>query len=45
MLQELLKELKQALNDHDEKAAKAIIKTLNRAGMDNYTIKILLQDI
>lgn len=44
MLNELLKELKKAIQDHNIKEQKEIVKTLNRAGMDTATITILLME-
>lgn len=45
MLNDLLKELKKAIQAHNKKAQKEIIKTLNRAGMDTATIIILLKEV
>lgn len=45
MLTELLQDLKKALQDGNKKEADKIIKGLNRLGMDNYTIRILLKEV
>ena len=45
MLNELLQELKKAILNNDIRAQKALIKELNRVGMDLDTIKILLREI
>ena len=45
MLNELLQELKKAILNNDIKGQKALIKELNRAGMDTQTIFILLMEI
>lgn len=45
MLNDLLKDLKKAILDHNTKAQKDILKTLNRAGMDAATIIILLREV
>lgn len=45
MINELLKELKKAIEDHNIKTQKEIIKTLNHAGMDASTIIILLREV
>ena len=45
MLNDLLQDLKKAILKNDIRAQKALIKTLNRAGMDTQTIFILLKEI
>lgn len=45
MLNELLQELKKAILKNNIRAQKALIKELNRAGMDTQTIYILLKEI
>ena len=45
MLNELLQDLKKAILKNDTRAQKALIKELNRAGMDTQTIYILLKEI
>ena len=45
MLTELLQELKAAIKANDAKEVNRIVKALNRLGMDNYTIKVLLKEI
>jgi arginine repressor len=45
MIDELLKELKRAIQDHNIKTQKEIVKILNRAGMDTTTIIILLREV
>ena len=45
MLNELLQDLKKALQDGNKKEADRIVKALNRLGMDNYTIKVLLKEV
>ena len=45
MLNELLQDLKKALQDGDKKEVNRIVKALNQLGMDNITIKILLKEI
>ena len=45
MLNDLLKELKKAIQEHNTKTQKDILKTLNRAGMDPATIIILLREV
>lgn len=45
MLNDLLQELKKALQNGDEKEVKRLVKALNQLGMDNTTIKILLKEI
>ena len=45
MLNELLQDLKKALQDGDKKEVNRIVKALNQLGMDNMTIKILLKEI
>lgn len=45
MLFDLLKELKKAIQDHNQKTQKEIIKTLNSAGMDPATIILLLREV
>ena len=45
MLNELLQDLKKAILKNDIRAQKALIKELNRAGMDTQTIYILLKEI
>lgn len=45
MLNDLLQDLKKAILNNDIRAQKALIKELNRVGMDIATIKILLREI
>lgn len=45
MLNDLLQELKKALQDGNEKEVKRLVKALNQLGMDNYTIKVLLREV
>jgi hypothetical protein len=45
MLNELLQDLKKAILKNNIRAQKALIKELNRAGMDTQTIFILLKEI
>ncbi len=45
MLNDLLQELKKAILNNDTRAQKALVKELNRVGMDATTIKILLKEI
>lgn len=45
MLNDLLKDLKKAILDHNTQAQKEILRTLNSAGMDPATIIILLKEI
>ena len=45
MLNELLQDLKKAILKNDIRAQKALIKTLNRAGMDAATIALLLKEV
>ena len=45
MLNDLLQELKKAILKNDIRAQKALIKELNRVGMDAATIFILLKEI
>lgn len=43
MLNEILKQLKEAINKNDRKKIQACKRVLNRNGMDDYTIQLLLQ--
>lgn len=45
MLNELLEELKEAIEINDVKTQKRIVNMLNKLGMDNFTIKTLLKEI
>ena len=45
MLEELLRELKRAKEEGDTKTANRIERGLNRLGMDNTTINILLKEV
>lgn len=45
MLNDLLQELKKAILTNNTRAQKALVKELNRVGMDMATIKILLKEI
>jgi hypothetical protein len=45
MLNDLLQELKKAILNNNTRAQKALVKELNRVGMDAATIKILLKEI
>lgn len=45
MLNDLLQELKKALQNGDKKEVNRIVRALNQLGMDNTTIKILLKEI
>ena len=45
MLNDLMQELKKALQNGDKKEVNRIVRALNQLGMDNTTIKILLKEI
>ena len=45
MLNDLLQDLKKAILNNDTRAQKALVKELNRVGMDAATITILLKEI
>lgn len=45
MLNDLLKDLKKAILDHNTKTQKEILRTLNNAGMDPATIMLLLKEV
>ena len=45
MLNDLLQELKKALQNGDKKEVNRIVRALNQLGMDNYTIKVLLREV
>lgn len=45
MLGDMLKDLKTAQINGDEKAEKRLMRQLNSLGMDDMTIKILLKEI
>ena len=45
MLNETLQELYNAIKNKDTKQSNDLIKGLNRIGMDNYTINVLIKEL